>query len=759
MGNFNKPTPDRPEGLVRQDPSGSPAIGGQVFDVAVADTPNIRDYWRVILKRRWMVLATLLIVFFTILIGTLKQRPLYRGTVLMEIAPEAPNVFNFKEIFQVSNANVDSYRETRFRMFESRSLGERVVRRLDLYRRPEFYQATALFGLIDRNPDIVPSNELGQDLDVLKEAFDNSINNFLEYVTLSPIAGSDLVRVSFDSYEPQMAARIANQLASEFIDQNLQLKWDETRKTSEWLSGQLVGLKAKLEKSEDGLLAYARHNEIVFIAESQELAQVRLEKLEEEFLQAQADRYRKEAMYSLVQEKENGTLDLPAGLSNTLVTEMTTRLTELRENQAGLTSYLKSDYPSVVKDQKKIDVLESALGRQREKIAQSVVDEFQVALNRETLLQEARDHQKVLVNDIAEKSIQYNILKREVDTNRELYDGLLQRLKEAQVSAGLTVTNMHVVDSAQVPKGPVKPRILLNLALGLFLGTGLGVGLAFFREYLDNTIKTEEDVEQYLRLPTVGVIPVIQLNGSGRQNGKSSLPEGIKASTSLILKDQGKGEYNQHSIYEAFSSLRASVLLSGSPAPKTLLVTSALPQEGKTTTTVNLGAAFARLGTHKTIVVDCDMRRPSVHKATGVKKEPGLAQYLTGQMDLNEVIKEVPDVPNMHVITCGPIPPNPAELLISSTLGELITRLSSEYEFVVVDSPPIVGVSDARILASQVDGVILVTRANETPREAVRDAKALLTSASGRVLGVSLNGVDLAQGGYGYYGYYRYNYD
>ena len=759
MGNVNKPTPDRPGDLVRRDPGGSPAIRGQVFDVAVADAPNLRDYWRVILKRRWMVLATLLIVFSTVLIGTLKQQPLYRGTVLMEIAPEAPNVFNFQEIFQISNSNTDSYRETRFRMFESRSLGERVVRRLDLYRRPDFYKATALFGLIERNPDIIPSSERDQDLEVLKQALDNSIDNFLEHVSLVPIVGSDLVRISFDSYEPQMAARIANQLASEFIDQNLQLKWDETRKTSEWLSGQLVGLKAKLEKSEDSLLSYARYNEIIFITESQELAQVRLGKLEEEFLQAQGDRYRKEAMHSLIQGKENGTRDLPGALSDKLVTDMTTRLTELRENQAGLTSYLKSDYPSVVKDQKKIDVLEDALGRQREKIAQNVVDEFQVALNRETLLQEARENQKDLVNNIAEKSIQYNILKREVDTNRELYDGLLQRLKEAQVSAGLTVTNMHVVDSAQVPKGSIKPRIVLNLALGLFLGTGLGVGLAFFREYLDDTIKTEEDVEQYLHLPTVGVIPAIQLNGSERQNGKSSLPGGPQASTSLILKDQGKGEYNQHSIYEAFSSLRASVLLSGSPAPKTLLVTSALPQEGKTTTTVNLAAAFARLGTKKTMVVDCDMRRPSIHKATGVKKEPGLAQYLTGQLDLNEVIKVVPDIPNMHVITCGPIPPNPAELLISSALGELLTRLSSEYEFVLMDSPPIVGVSDARILASQVDGVILVTLANKTPREAVRDAQALLASASGRVLGVSLNQVDLAQGGYGYYGYYRYDYD
>ncbi|MGH9342524.1 MAG: polysaccharide biosynthesis tyrosine autokinase, partial [Terriglobia bacterium] len=346
----------------------------------------------------------------------------------------------------------------------------------------------------------------------------------------------------------------------------------------------------------------------------------------------------------------------------------------------------------------------------------------------------------------------YNILKRKVDSDNELYQGMLQRMKEAQVSAGLNASNIRIVDAAIVPKGPVKPRITLNLALGLILGLGLGVGLAFFQEYLDKTLKTSDDVERLLRLPSLGILPKFSLNGHGLHDGlKSEESEGKL----IPLGANGNGHpapaiQTAPDATEAFRSLRTSILLSASPVPKLLLITSALPSEGKTTTALNLGATLASLNTN-VVVVDCDMRRPAVHRSAGVENKPGFVQCLTGHVKLEDAVLPVPGVPNLSVIPCGPIPPNPAEILSSRVTGELLRKLREMFEFVLVDSPPILSVADSRILATLTDAAILVTRAHSTPYDVVRRARSLLYGANSRILGVALNDVDLHRDGY--YGY------
>ena len=738
--------------LVQSAPAPLRAPGSsQVFDVTPEKAPHLRDYWNIILKRRWVVLSTLAIVFFTVVVGTLKQEPVYRATVLLEITPEQPNVLNFQEILQVQSQNADVYRETRFRVLKSRSLAERVVRRLELYRRPEFYKASSLFGLLELDPEPVPTPNGTEDIQELRQAYRNSVANFIDRISVSPLRRSNLAEVSFDLTNPSLATTVANQLTSEFINHNLQMKWEETQKASEWLSGQLVGLKAKLEKSEDGLQAYAQRNSILFVSERRELANTRLEQLQQELTTAQSERFQKESVHRLV--REGRVDDIPDILSNTLIQTLTSRLAELEQEYAEKTSILKPDYPAVVQIQKQMDAVKATLERQKEILGQNVAGAYQAALNREKLLEEALAHQRDVVNQIASKSIQYNILKREVDTSRQLYEGLLQRMKEAQVSAGLTATNIHIVDTAEVPGRPVKPRVLLNLALGLILGASLGAGLAFFQEYLDNTIKTPDEVEQYLNLPALGIIPRFHSNGLRNVDGQAlAIPEEFSHAT-LILSHAD----NSH-IVEAYRSLRTSILLSANPVPKTLLVTSSLPKEGKTTTSVNLAAILAGLGEKKIVLVDCDFRRPSVHKAVGVSKVPGFVQALTGQMDIGDVIREVPNVPNLYVIPCGLIPPNPAELLSSAAASELVQRLRSEFEFVVIDSPPLLSVADSRILATQVDGVVLVVKGHSTPREVVRDARTLLAGSNGRILGVTINDLDLAREGYGRYGTYRYGY-
>jgi capsular exopolysaccharide synthesis family protein len=726
----------------------------EALEVSADEAPNLLDYWHVIRKRRWVVLTCLLAVFSTVAIGTLKQKPIYEGKVLIEINPEQPNVLNFQEILQLDTRNADSYRETQYKVLQSRTLAERVVRDLQLHRNPEFYRKRRLFGLIERDPETVPSTDQSDPPDPASEAYRNSVENFLDRVEVSPVRRSDLVEVSMQSQDPQLAARIANQLASDYIDQNLQVKWDETLKASEWLAGQLTGLKAKLEKSEDALQAYARANSILFVEERKNLASARLEQLQEEYTKGQAERFQKEALYDLV---EQGKIqDLPGFLNNQLIQGLAIRLAELERDYSQLTATVKPDYPKAVALKKQIDTLQAALDQQKQSLTQNIVDEYRAAVRRERYLADALERQKKEVNDIAEKTIQYNILKREVDTSKQLYDGLLQRLKEAQVSAGLKASNIRVVDPAEIPKGPVKPRVMLNLALAVILGLGLGIGLAFFQEYLDVTIKNPDEVERLVRLPSLGVIPVFSLNGAGKTAGETSLsvvpqPHHMPAAPAI---------QTDPAAVEAFRSLRTSILLSANPVPRMLLVTSALPGEGKTTTTVNLGATLASLGS-RVLIVDCDMRRPACHRSAGVENSPGFVQCLTGRVELPEAILPVPGVANLSVIPCGPIPPNPAEVLSSPLAGELLRRLRGEFEYVIVDSPPLLSVADARILSTLSDAVVLVVRAYETPYDVVRRARALLYAAGARVLGVALNDVDFRREGYGYgYSgkYYRYGY-
>ena len=721
----------------------------EVVEVPMEEVRDLLDYWHTVSKRRWVVLSCLLIVFTTVAIGTLKQKPTYGGTVLVEINNEQPNVLNFKEVLQISSVDVDSYRETQFRVLQSRTLADRVVQDLQLYRHPEFYRQQRLFGLFERDPETIPAASDTGPPDLSSEAYRSSVKHLMDVVEVAPVRRSNLVEVYFYSHDPQLAARVANQLAADYIEQNLQVKWDETIKASEWLSNQLVGLKGKLEKSEDALQAYAQAHSILFVEDRKNLVNARLEQLQTEYTKAQADRFQKESLYSLVQAGK--VQDLPGVLSNNLIQELSVRLAELERDYAQQTAIVKPDYPKAVQLRKQIDALQASLETQKKALVQNIVDEYRSAMAREKYLAEAVDAQKKEVNDIAEKSIQYNILKREVDTNKQLYDGLLQRLKEAQVSAGLKASNIRIVDAAEVPRRPVRPRVVLNLGIGFILGLGLGIGLAFFQDYLDKSLKTPDEVETLVRLPSLGVIPAFAALGAGKAPGT-----GLMSRRGATAQMAPAVQTSPASI-EAFRSLRTSILLSANPVPKLILITSAFPGEGKTSTTINLGATLASLGS-KVVIVDCDMRRPACHRSTGVENKPGFVQCLTGHVDLAEALLPVPGVENLSVIPCGPIPPNPAEILSSPMAGELFQRLRSQFEYVLVDSPPLLSVADSRILSTLTDAVVLVVRAYETSYDVVRRARALLYGAGARILGVALNNVDFRRDGYGYDYYRRYGY-
>lgn len=721
----------------------------ETLDVSAEEVQPLLDYWNAISKRRWLVLSCILIVFSTVAIGTLKKRPIYEGKAIIEINPEQPNVLDFKEVVQPTQIDIDAYRGTQYEILQSRSLARHVVDNLKLYRYPEFYKGRMLFGLVQRDPERIPQPADPDPPDRSGGAYRNTVANFIGNIDVTPVRRSNLVEVSFYSEDPALAARIANELCKDYIWQNFQVKWDATTEASEWLSHQLVGLQVKLEKSEDALNAYARANGIIFVQEKQNMVTETLRQLQEEYTKAQSIRFEKEALYSLVQ--AGRVQDLPGFLENKMIQDMTVELAKAEQDYDELMATVKPEYPKAIAKKKQVDAMQAALNKQKKNLAQSVVDTYRAAVANEKYLSQQIDAQKKIVNDIEEKSVQYNILKRDVDTNKELYQGIMTRMKEATVAAGVQASNIRIVDTAEVPKGPVKPRVFLNLSLGFMLGLALGIGLAFLQEYLDNTLKTADEVERLLRLPSLGLLPDCIAN-----NGKVSGQE-------LAVVNHGNNGVapavqTGREPTEAYRTLRTSILLSANPVPRMLLITSALPSEGKTTVTVNLGATLASLGS-KVVIVDCDMRRPCCHRSTGVENKPGFVRCLTGHIDLAEAILPVPGVPNLSVIPCGPIPPNPAEVLSSPVTVELLRRLRAEFDYVLLDSPPLLTVSDSRILSTLTDAVVLVTRAYSTPFDLVRRARGLLYNSGARILGVALNSVSVAkQGGSSGYGLYRYGY-
>ena len=724
-----------------------------VLDVAPEDVPHLLDYWELILKRRWLVLTCVLIVFTTVAIGTLKEKPVYEAKVEIEIDPEPPSVVNFKEVVSLgNNSDFESYQDTQYKLIQSRTLAEQVVRDLKLYENPDFIRPRYLFGLIEGAVPALPPN-IDEDPPGSSSPFLlNAIEYFKSAVDVNPVRRSNLAEITFESHDPNVAATVANKLADDYSNFNLETKYNETMKASAWLKNKIADMKIAVEKEDDKLAEYARANGIVFVNDKETLVTAHLSQVATSLTAAQNDLIQIGALYDQVQAGHIETL--PGVVDNPLVQDLQRRKTDLERQYDDMSVEYKPDYPKVLQVKKQMDAIDKQIERQKKVAGKTIVDQYNDARERVKKLTDALNEAKNEQNDLAEKTIQYDIIKRESQSNHELYDGLLTRMKEANVSAGLGASNIRVIDPATVPTDPVKPRVLLNLTLGLILGLGLGVGLAFFQEYLDKTLKTPDDVEQYLRLPSLGVLPRFAIEGAkdgkneealltAGSNGHAALAPGIQTSPQSV---------------EAFRSLRTSVLLSASPVPRLILVTSALPSEGKTTTTVNLGATLASLG-NRVVVVDCDMRRPACHRSTGVENHPGFVQCLTGHVDLKAAVLPVPGVENLSVIPCGPIPPNPAEILSSPLTADLLRNLRTQFEYVLVDSPPLLSVADSRILATLVDAVVLVARAHATPYDVVRRARTLLYGSGARILGVALNDMDIERHSFGSQQYqYGYGY-
>jgi len=732
------------------------------YDAAEADEgPDLRLYWRILQKRRWTVFTVIAVVFTVAVIGTLKQKPVYRAMVLIEIQKENPNLLTVQELFQLENVS-DNYLETQYKVLQSETLARRVIAELHLGEAKEFNGSGGA--------RLAGGNQ-GRGSEAQDSTGEQAVlRAFAARLTVEPVPRSRLVRISFESQEPQMAARVVNVLAANYIQQNLENRWDATQKASEWLSQQLQGLKARLEKSEDDLQSYAQANGLIYLesekGQTENIVNARLRDLQEELTKAQAIRYERESFHRLVETGDYRSL--PGIVESKSMQELTTRLVDLERQKAELTALFSETYPKVKEIQSQIDRVQQLLAAERQRAAERISNEYLAAVRREDLIARAFEEQRKQANVVAGRSVQYNILKREVDTNKQLYEGLLQRLKEAGVSAGLKASNIRIVDAALPPISPIRPRVSFNLMVGFLVGLVCAVSLAFLQERIDNTLKNPDDIERFLGIPALALIPSRASLAAGKRgvyglsalrfasangNGHAANWEGLTEQKGWVRIDGDHGvHYSQLS--EAFRGLRTSVLLSTAEGPpQSLTFISAEPGEGKTTVASNLAISLAQLG-KRVLLIDGDMRRPCVHKLFGMPDHStGLANYLAGQENWRSLVRPT-GIGELDSLLCGPVPPNPSELLSSERMQTLLREAINRYHFVLVDAPPLLNVADGRILATMVQGAVLVVKGGATPRELVQRAQSCVRDVGAHLIGVVLNDVNLHHDGY-YYSYYR----
>jgi capsular exopolysaccharide synthesis family protein len=706
---------------------------------------NLRDYWRVVRKRQWTIIAFFLIVVVTTAVATFTMRPIYRGTTTIQINKENPQIVDFKEIFAVNTMDRDYY-QTQYKLLESRNLTRRVIDLLKLSQHPEFLPTTQtpfqkwkskitnfIFGFF------TSTDEYSSDRD--EETL--LINSFLKKVKIEPMRNTRLVRIHFDSHYPKLSGRVSNTLAKQYIRQNLETRVSATEEAKEWLTKQLDVLKAKVERTDEHLQAFASKHDIISLEEKENVTMQRLMELNEALTEAESDRIAKEAFYK--QARDGNYDSLPAILENKLIQDLKQASIELDAEYMRRSETFKPEYPEMVRLKNQMDTIRRRIEAEMGRIIGGIKSEYESSLRRESLLREAFRRQKAKAMEMKQKAIQYNILKREADTNRDLYNGLLQRMKEAGISAGIKASNIQIVDKAELPTKPFKPNKRLNLLLAAVVGLFLGLGLAFFFEYLDNTVKTPEDVEQLIQLPSFGMIPEIAYERRRR------LDDGTFCPVELVTFGRPKSMLS-----EAYRNVRTSILLSFSEQPpKRIVISSPNPGEGKTTTVINTAIALSQTGA-RVLIVDSDMRKPRVHEIFGEENGVGLSNFLSGNAKLGAAIKKTP-IRNLFYLPSGPIPPNPTELLGSNLFKTTMHFLGEKFNHIVFDSPPVLGFADSIILSASVDGILLVVSGGKTPRETLQRAKDALCQVNAKILGVVINQVDIGRSDYGYY-YYRYQY-
>ena len=704
---------------------------------------SLADYWRILLKRKWIVFATIFVVVIMAALISVRMTPIYEAATRILISPQVSSPLNFKES-NGAQATDDQQRDidTKVKILQSDTMAELAIHRLDLDAHPDFAgkARTQSSGGIAVSES--PANER------LRQ--EQLIRKLQGSLRVQQIPDTSLVEIKYSDPNPSIAADVANALAAAFIEQNVKSRYDSTMQAADWLSKQLADLQIKMESSQSKLVQYQKEHNIVGTDDKQNLTTEKLDELNKELTAAQADRIQKESLYQVATNGNPETLSTV--LQDPILTALRQRQTELQAEYALLSTQFGPGYPKVTEVKNQLDQIDKSYRDQVQASVNRIRNDYQAALNREGMLQAALAEQMGVADRLNENAIEYKVLKQEADSNRQLYDGLLQQLKEASLAAGLDSSNIRVVDRARVPLHPASPNIPRNLEFALLVSLVAGIALAFGLEALDSTVRTPEQAESISGLPTLGVIPLqpaldgpaigmtkAHLLKTAARNGKGPRP--------LICYLEPQSE-----IAEAYRTLRTSILLSSAThPPRSILITSSAPRDGKTMTCLNIAIVLAQQG-KRVLLLDADMRRPNIHKAFNLKGQVGLSNILTGSAKVSDALQPTIQ-PNLFAIPAGPIPPHPSELLSSPLMQELLTTFCNDYDHVIVDSPPVISVTDPVLLSVQTDAVLLIVRSGQTTAAHVRRTRDLLQSVKADLLGVVVNAADLASPDYYYYYY------
>jgi exopolysaccharide transport family protein len=706
----------------------------------------LRDYLRILIKSKWVVITTVLLFVSVVTISTLRTTPIYEAVGSIAINKMDPVTFNLKD----SSSSVDYYDpadlDTEVRILKSDLLALQVIRQLNLDKQPEGGNKTASLGLMTdgMQPDSAKTSA--------------ALSDFKSNLQVSLVPNTRIIEIRYHSPDKNLAARVVNTLANTYVEQNFKTRFESTMQASDWLSKQLVDLQIKVETSQEKLVKYQKEHEILGIDEKQNITTAKLDELNRELTTAESVRMEKESIYHLVQSGDTDSIVAAANVdggargtsaNSALLEKLREQQADLKIQVAQLSTQFGPSYPKLAQLNSQLKEVDAQIQGEMRKVAARLRGDYLAAVQREGMLRSALEQQKQQANKLNESAIEYSLLKRDVDANRTLSEGLLEKLKEAGVTAGLRSNNFRIVDAARVPTSPSGPNIFRNLAFALALGLSTGIGLAFLLESMDNTVRTPEQAQTISLLPSLGMIPLgsrstREIRGSSKLALASS-----KEAVELVTKSRPRSQ-----MAESYRALRTSLLLTfpGGP-PKVILITSALPEEGKTTTSVNSAIVLAQKGT-RVLLIDADLRRPSIHKTLGMGSTLGLSNVLTGNASLQQAIIPSTILPDLFLLPAGTPPPNPAELLASTKMRSVLEELRKHYDHIVIDSPPTLSVTDAVVMSTAADAVVLVIRSGHTTKPALRRARDILLQVNARVCGVLVNAVNLNSPDY----YYHYEY-
>ncbi len=717
---------------------------------------HLRDYLKIIGKRRQTVYTFFGVVFAISLLLTFSATPMYMATTKVLIEKSEPGNLGPMNMYY-SSYDPDFY-ETQYQLIKGSSVAAKVVKTLSLDRTYDSYfkkEGTGfnivgetvdwfkgIFAVILNvtgitRPEPAPSAQKVSEAELNARAAAMA-KTISASIVVTPIKNSKLVNIGYMSSNPEFSAMIVNSVAKAYIDDLLDMKMSSSRNAMRWLTEKADEERAKVEASENALQEYMRTKDIVTLENRIAMVPEKLSEVATKIASAESKRKELESLYSKVREvmrNPDKAETIPVIASDPTIQSLRLQILKSEQNIGDMSKKYGQKHPAMITAMADLKVLREKKEQEIRRVVESVKTEYELARANEESFRKMASQTKSETLNLNEKFIQYEALKRETETSKQLFDAIIKKIKEQDITQDIRTVDVWVVEKAEVPKTPAKPNKARNILLGLVLGLLGGIGTAFFVEYLDNTVKSTEDVEAKLGVPVLGVI--------------SLLRSGPNCMEDILLKEP-------HSLYaESYKVLRTAILLSSAVTPpKNILMTSAAPGEGKTVTSVNLAMTIAQAA-HSVLLVDSDLRKPRVHKIFGLDNSKGLSTYLAGASDMDIICKCT--VPNISIIPSGPVPPNPSELLSSGRMYDLIRSLNERFDIIIWDAAPLLTVTDSLVLSKILDGTIIVAKAGLTTYESVSRALKSLNDIEAHFLGVVINGLDVNKHEY-YYRHYHYGY-